>query len=88
MRNCLNCVHNCDDHGLLDFKIRSSIYETFHISLHNVFLVITTDLTFPKMELLKKVLNLKNRKKVFSRGVEMWKLSDEIALLNLLRHVI
>ena len=22
------------DHGLLDFKIRSSIYETFHISLH------------------------------------------------------
>lgn len=40
------------------------------------------------MELLKKVLNLKNRKKVFSRGVEMWKLNDEIALLNLLRHVI
>ena len=30
-----NCVQNCDDHGLLDFKIRSSIYETFHISLHN-----------------------------------------------------
>ena len=20
IRNCLNCVHNCDDHGLLDFK--------------------------------------------------------------------
>ena len=32
--NCLNCIHNCDDHSLLDFKIRSSIYETFHISLH------------------------------------------------------
>ena len=32
--NCLNCVHNCDDHSLLDFKIRSSIYEIFHISLH------------------------------------------------------
>ena len=30
----LNCVHNCDDHSSLDFKIRSSIYETFHISLH------------------------------------------------------
>ena len=30
-----NCVQNCDDQGLLDFKIRSSIYETFHISLHN-----------------------------------------------------
>ena len=29
-------VHNCDDHSLLDFKIRSSIYETFHISLHNI----------------------------------------------------
>ena len=34
IRNCLNCVHNCDDHSLLDFKIRSSIHETFHISLH------------------------------------------------------
>ena len=33
IRNCLNCVHNCDDHSLLDFKIRSSIYGTFHISL-------------------------------------------------------
>ena len=20
VRNCLNCVQNCDDHGLLDFK--------------------------------------------------------------------
>ena len=27
IRNCLNCVHNCDDHSSLDFKIRSSIYE-------------------------------------------------------------
>ena len=35
IRNCLNCVHNCDDHSLLDFKIRSSIYEIFRISLHN-----------------------------------------------------
>ena len=26
----LNCVHNCDDHSSLDFKIRTSIYETFH----------------------------------------------------------
>ena len=26
--------YNCDDHSLLDFKIRSSIYGTFHISLH------------------------------------------------------
>ena len=34
IRNCLNCVHNCDDHSLLYFKIRSSIYGTFHISLH------------------------------------------------------
>ena len=41
IRNCLNCVHNCDDHSLLDFKIRSSIYETFHISLHNVSCVAT-----------------------------------------------
>ena len=32
--SCLNCVHNCDDHSSLDFKIRSSIYETFHISVH------------------------------------------------------
>ena len=31
LRNYLNCVHNCADHSLLDFKIRSSIYETFHI---------------------------------------------------------
>ena len=22
-----NCIHNCDDHSLLDFKIRSRIYE-------------------------------------------------------------
>ena len=29
-----NCVDNCDDHSLLDFKIRSSIYGTFHRSLH------------------------------------------------------
>ena len=35
IRICLNCVHNCDDHSSLDFKIRSSTYETFHISLHN-----------------------------------------------------
>ena len=34
IHNCLNCVHKCDDHSLLDFKIRSWIYETFHISLH------------------------------------------------------
>ena len=26
IRNCLNCVHNCDDHSSLDFKICSSIY--------------------------------------------------------------
>ena len=31
IRNCLNCVHNCGDHGLLDFKIHSSLYGTFHI---------------------------------------------------------
>ena len=23
IRNCLNCVHNCDDHGLLDFSLHS-----------------------------------------------------------------
>ena len=27
-------LEKSDDHSLLDFKIRSSIYETFHISLH------------------------------------------------------
>ena len=32
---CEVIYENCDDHGLLDFKIRSSIYGTFHISLHN-----------------------------------------------------
>ena len=37
-RNCLNCVHNCDNHSLLDFQFHSSIYEIFHISLHNVLL--------------------------------------------------
>ena len=25
IRNCLNCVHNCDDHGLLDYSILLSI---------------------------------------------------------------
>ena len=36
IRNCLNCVHNCDDHGLLDFKSAVQYnYETFHISLLN-----------------------------------------------------
>ena len=31
----LNCVHNCDDHSLLNwFQIRSSTYEIFHISLN------------------------------------------------------
>ena len=30
-------MHNCDDHSLLDLKIRSSIYETFHIlSYHSI----------------------------------------------------
>ena len=33
IRNCLNCVHNCNDHSSLDFKIGSSIYETSHVSL-------------------------------------------------------
>ena len=35
IRNCLNCVHNCDDHSLLDFKSTVQyLYETFHTSLH------------------------------------------------------
>ena len=33
-RNCSNCADNCNDQRLLDFKIRNSIYETFHTSLH------------------------------------------------------
>ena len=35
VRNCFNCVQNCDDHGLLDFKSAVQLYETFHISLNN-----------------------------------------------------
>ena len=41
VRNCLNCVQNCDDHGLLDFKSAvQSIYETFHISLHITIIIL------------------------------------------------
>ena len=36
LHNCLNCVHNCDDHSLLDFKIHSSIYEIFIYHLTQV----------------------------------------------------
>ena len=32
--NCLNCVHNCDDHTLLDFKSAVQYMKVFHISLH------------------------------------------------------
>ena len=42
---CLNCVHNCDDHSSLDFKIRSSIYETFHISLHMTLFLLSKGVT-------------------------------------------
>ena len=38
IRNCLNCIHNCDDHSLLDFKICSSIYETL-IFIHHFSLI-------------------------------------------------
>ena len=35
IRSCINCVHNCEDHSLLDLTSAVLyIYETFHISLH------------------------------------------------------
>ena len=35
--NCLNCVQNCDDHGLLDFKYAVQYMKHFHISLQSSF---------------------------------------------------
>ena len=32
IRNCLNCVHNCDDHSLLDFK--SAVQSMKHFIYH------------------------------------------------------
>ena len=32
IRNCLNCVHNCDDHSLLDFK--SAVQYMKHFMYH------------------------------------------------------
>ena len=32
IRNCLNCVHNCDDYGLLDFK--SAVQYMKHFIYH------------------------------------------------------
>ena len=40
LSNCSKCVHNCDDHSSLDFKICSSIYET--ISLHMLINIVIT----------------------------------------------
>jgi len=34
IRNCLNCVHNCDDHSLLDFKstVQHMKYFIYHFT--------------------------------------------------------
>mgnify|MGYP000444687548 CR=1 FL=1 len=34
LRNCLNCVHNCDDHTLLDFKsaVQCMKYFIYHFT--------------------------------------------------------
>ena len=72
IRNCLNCVHNCDDHSLLDFKIRSTIYETFHTSLHNMSVITQRDSVTPfewnsiRMNVLQNQLKITNPEAFFS----------------------
>ena len=63
VKNCLNCVLNCDDHGLLDFKSAVQYMKTFHISLHSLRHVVFLKSRFISMSkmadgvLVKKVFN-------------------------------
>ena len=42
IRNCLNCVHNCEDHSLLDFK--SAVQYTKYFIYHFTFIQIVLPL--------------------------------------------
>ena len=42
LRNCINCVDNCEDHSSLDFIFAALIYDLFHIHLSPKKMIVDT----------------------------------------------